>query len=377
MKKIILSLLLVFPLVACSSSGIAVNNLKAETQGHFTEAQIKYLTNDDPSNTSPYNGNMSVSKPEPVTITWESSRDDISYCVDFYQDCGEEGSLGYKIVSYLTDEASFDFYNPIFNQEYYVRVTGYKDGTSKKFEPSNVASFKESPTVRGPRNLYVEGVENFRDLGGWGYIKQGMIYRSGRFNEDKEETVKASITDNGLYEIKNHLKIKTEIDLRRTSTNEVGGLTDKSVLGDNVNYYQLPMYYGGNNILTYQGTVSGDTMEYNNPEKIKEFFKILADENNYPIDFHCSIGKDRTGCLAYLVEGLLGFDKEIMYRDYMFTNFADAGMCKLTDITDRYGKTIDEYGSGNTLQEKTYNYLNEVVGVSKEDLDSVIKILKL
>ena len=37
---------------------------------------------------------------------------------------------------------------------------------------------------------------------------------------------------------------------------------------------------------------------------------------------------------------------------------------------------IDEYTSGNTLQEKVYNYLNEVIGVSKENLDSVINNLK-
>ena len=376
MKKTLLPLLLVIPLVACSTPMAAVSNLKVDSQGHFTEAQINYLTNDDPSNTSPYNGNMSVSKPEPVTITWESTRDDISYCVDFYKDIGEEGSPSNIIVSYLTDKTSFDFYNPIFNQDYCVRVTGYKEGTSEKFKPSNVILFEESPTVKGPRNLYVEGVENFRDIGGWGYMKQGMIYRSGRFNEDKEETVKVSITNDGLYEVNNHLKIKTEIDLRRTSTNEVGGLTNKSVLGDNVNYYQLPMAYGGNNILTFKGKLSGDDFEYDNPSKIKSFFEILANSNNYPINFHCSIGKDRTGCMAYLIEGLLGFDQESMYRDYMFTNFAEAGMCKLTDVTDRYGKTINDYENGSSLQEKTYHYLNEVVGVSKDNLDSIINILK-
>ena len=207
-------------------------------------------------------------------------------------------------------------------------------------------------------------------------MKQGMIYRSGRFNEDKEEAIKVTISSDGLSEINNHLKIKTEIDLRRTSTNEVGGLNNKSVLGEQVNYHQLPMVYGGENILTFKGTVRGDEYEYDNPAMIKRFFEILADSNNYPINYHCSIGKDRTGCLSYLIEGLMGFDQETMYRDYMFTNFANAGMCKLTDITDRYGKTIDEYEHGSSLQEKVYNYLNEVVGVSTANLDSIINILK-
>ena len=80
--------------------------------------------------------------------------------------------------------------------------------------------------------------------------------------------------------------------------------------------------------------------------------------------------------MAYLVEGLLGFNQETMYRDYMFTNFANAGMCKLTDITDRYGATLDKYENGSTLQEKIYNYLNQEIGVSTEYLDKVIDILK-
>ena len=206
-------------------------------------------------------------------------------------------------------------------------------------------------------------------------MKQGMIYRSGRFNEDKANPVKVTVTSDGLYELKHHLRIKTEIDLRRSSTNEIGSLTS-SPLGEDVNYYNLPMYYGGNNILTFKGTASKDDYQYNNPAKIKEFFDILAVRDNYPIDFHCSIGKDRTGCMAYLIEGLLGFDQEIMYRDYMFTNYSQAGMCKLKDdIKDRYGKTLDSY-EGETLQEKVYNYLNNVIGVSKENLDTIIDILK-
>ena len=370
MKKALLPLLLVVPLVACSPQGQLVNVIKAEAtvSGHFSKEQIVYLTNEDSSNTSPYNGNMSVSKPVPVTISWDGSEG--LYDVSFFED----EDLTKNIVSYSVEGQSFDFYNPIFNKDYYVKVTYVCDDSDA--HNAETTSFKESPTVKGPRNLHIDGVENFRDIGGWGYIKQGMIYRSGRFNEDKEETVKASISKDGLYEVNNHLKIKTEIDLRRTSNNEVGGLTNKSVLGDNVKYYQLPMAYGGNNILTFNSKLSGDTYQYDNPAMIKNFFEILADENNYPINFHCSIGKDRTGCMAYLIEGLLGFDQETMYRDYMFTNFANAGMCKLTDITDRYGDTLDKYTNGETLQEKVYNYLNEVIGVSKNNLDKIINILK-
>ena len=133
------------------------------------------------------------------------------------------------------------------------------------------------------------------------------------------------------------------------------------------------MYYGGENVLTHVGEHSG--VSYDNPAQIKLFFETLADENNYPIDFHCAIGKDRTGCMAYLVEALCGMNEEDLYRDYLFSNFAKiSGICEVSDIDDRYGATIKNY-EGATLQEKTYNYLNQEIGVSVQNLDSIKNIL--
>ena len=392
MKKSFTLVILLVSLVACSNNSTSGNyssnidssiedssssvfvpsitNLKAEAQGHFTEPQTNYLNSENYADTTPYNGNLSVSKPLPVHISWEC---DVPgpYKVEI-----SPVSFSSKLV-YETNETSFDFYNPFLNTDYEVVVS--KDNVTAR------ATFNETINVSGPRSLFVEGVENVRDIGGYGkfvnneykpYMKQGMLYRSGRFNEDKADPVNVTISENGIKEMVNNLKIKTEIDLRRTSNNEVGSLTDKSVLGDEVNYIQIPMAFGGKNILTFQGTLSGDTYQYDNPKAIKQFFEILADENNYPIDFHCSIGKDRTGCMAYLIEGLLGFDKEDVYRDYMFTNYADAGMCKMSDITDRYGETIDSYDNGTTFNEKVYNYLLNEIGVSAQNLEKIINLLK-
>ena len=74
MKKALLPLLSIVVLVSCyAPASSPVTNLKAVAQGHFAEAQLNYLSNNDPSNTSPYNGNMSVSKPLPITISWEDN----------------------------------------------------------------------------------------------------------------------------------------------------------------------------------------------------------------------------------------------------------------------------------------------------------------
>ena len=65
---------------------------------------------------------------------------------------------------------------------------------------------------KGPRNCYVSGVTNVRDIGGYSsslgknaYIRQGLYYRGANLN---------SITDKGKAQMKEDLGVKTEIDLR-------------------------------------------------------------------------------------------------------------------------------------------------------------------
>ena len=58
---------------------------------------------------------------------------------------------------------------------------------------------------------------------------------------------------------------------------------------------------------------------------IKQAMELLADENNYPIYFHCSAGADRTGTFAYLVNGLLGVPYEDLVKDFEITSFSTYG----------------------------------------------------
>ncbi|MBO4263006.1 MAG: tyrosine-protein phosphatase [Clostridia bacterium] len=62
---------------------------------------------------------------------------------------------------------------------------------------SSTACFTTS--ADGPRNVCVDGITNFRDLGGYKteqgkHIKQGLIYRCARRNESNNETPTLCIT---------------------------------------------------------------------------------------------------------------------------------------------------------------------------------------
>ena len=365
-KKYFLFIVAAMLLTGCNNKTPSNVNFTLADLGNnvefHTELQLRYIDSADYTTTNGIaSGSSEKSAPEPVKLSWTAKPVNGKKTKDYKVEVFETNNEENKWV-YTCNEPNLDVYNLKINTEYsYVVTAVYSD---KSFT-SEKSSFKT--TSKAPRNLFIENVMNFRDLGGNG-IKQGFIYRSGRFNEDDGTSL---LTEETQKQIKEQFGFKTEIDLRRGDEN--GGIT-ASPLGVDVSYQHLPMYYGGQNILIHTGTHSG--VEYDNPARIKEFFDLLANENNYPMDFHCAIGKDRTGCMAYLIKALCGVSEEHLYRDYLFSNFAKiSGMCQISDIDDRYGKTIKDYTVGTTLQEKTYNYLKNVIGVSEANLQSIQDIL--
>ena len=104
-------------------------------------------------------------------------------------------------------------------------------------------------------------------------------------------------------------------------------------------------------------------------------FELLSNPENYPVIFHCNIGTDRTGMIAYLLNALLGVSEEDLIRDYLFSNFADIGGLRNMNNLKKsvYYKSVHS-AQGNSLSEKTYNCLLEF-GVQRAQLDAIIDIL--
>lgn len=51
-----------------------------------------------------------------------------------------------------------------------------------------------------------------------------------------------------------------------------------------------------------------------------ELFRLLADDANRPLVFHCSAGKDRAGIAAALLLEVLGVPRETILADYSLSN---------------------------------------------------------
>ena len=362
MKKTSLYILMAFVplLISCSKNvELVIKSSKLETEISFhTEGQNSYFDDTDYNHINNYTGTGVVdeSKSKTIEINWEvetNYKKEVVYTFTYSDNQNLIGS-----ISRTTKDTKIELSNLKIDTTYYYQIS---TTIGKKVFNSDISSFKTSG--EGLRNMNVSTLSNFRDLGGLpltngGRIKQGLIYRSAELN--KSYTTNSIISADDINILKNDLKIKTEIDLRKVeeSTNgiESGGIT-VSPLGEGVNYYSCPMVFGGTNVLTNE----------ENLESIRAFFNILGNRNNYPVVFHCAQGKDRTGCLAYIIEAMLGADQDMMMRDYLFTNFSDvSGVCKENDImgSTRVGGTIKNY-TGTDLADKAYNYLIEELGINK------------
>ena len=351
-------------LLADPSSPFEVTTNLEQVKEIHTAQQKAYLAYDGeylsiPEGNYP-DGQQHISDPEAVNLAWNFtgtktvSRYDVKV--------GKEADLSDGYVIKGTTATSLDVYNSYLGDNYFQIIANYSDGTK---EESAIQMYKVDEVY--PRNLKIDGMTNCRDMGGGrtledgGKIKQGLIYRTSSTNGwgNGRAKVPDTITNDGKEELLNRLGVKTEINVNNGGNNNYIGVQ---------NFVTANMWYD-----------SGKHHLYRNSEPIKEVFHALADENNYPVFYHCRIGTDRTGLCAILISGLLGVSENEIYQDYLFSNFGNIQEKRY--IGEKAGRdNILNYVNdlkafpGEKFQNKVYNYLLSI-GVPASELNSVINIL--
>ncbi len=339
-------------LLSCSSP---TNNLSRKVHIH-TEVQDNFLY-DDFSNITKYaDGRQELSQPEPIELTWTLDKDETAnynVLISEFEDFS-------NCFTIRTLDSTASIYNLKIGTKYYWKVTSDLQDIEVETAPETFEVVDDCP-----RNLKVDGITNVRDVGGWKIdgnhrVKQGLLFRGGRLNTSFSNQISKEVTEEGKRVLLEDLKIKSEMDLRTIDDNEIGSITS-SVLGDAVQYLSCPMYWQNNILLV-------------NQEMVRHIFSdILAHEDNYPLYFHCNIGTDRTGMIAYLLNGLLGVAEDDLYYDYLFSNFGlIGGIRTLNNIKYNYVETINKT-EGDKLSNKIYNHLISI-GVSKTDIDNIKNI---
>ena len=281
--------------------------------------------------------------PVPVELNWSDSEDgEKTYTVTL----SKSRDLSDPIVL-STTECSISIYNLEIGRSYYWQVS---DG-------ENVSQLFTFTTAITPRFFSVGGVSNFRDMGGYytvdgKRVKQGMAFRSGYTHECTAEAMDFMV---------NTLGIKTELDLRGSGEPTFdSSAVKRRVIG--------MMWYGG-------------VLAKENYETTRQTISAFAYPENYPILFHCHVGRDRTGTTSILILGLLGVDEETILKEHYSSYLSSLGNCdpaeyliQLTYVRELLDGLKQYAPADATLQEQIEGYLLEI-GVTKEEIASIRAIL--
>lgn len=294
----------------------------------------------------------------PVRIKWNCSFKSVAK-FEFHLSINKNYK-GETIIILNKNARHYDLYNLYKATKYFIKIIAYNENGKTIGEDST--SFLT--TDLGPRIMNVDGIHNGRDLGGYltpyGRTKQGFLYRGGTLTAF--DGYISNITHKGKRQMKEELKIKSELDLR--SFEEVG-ISKTSI--PNAHFYYL----------TIDGYESAFSPSYK--EAYRKVFSFLANSKNYPIYMHCTGGADRTGTIAFLFNSFLGVSEIELIQDYELTSFSIFGI-RNSKGDDVLGKHFQEFyrilknNPGDTLQEKSEYYLQSI-GVSKLELKRIKKIM--
>ena len=274
---------------------------------------------------------------------------------------------GKVVFTEKTHKTSLEIDNLEIACDYKWRVKGVAaDGAQLRAE----GTFRTEDIA--PRLIHLSRVHNMRDFGGrvglgGRRVRQGIVYRSAGLNSNAHKSKskggmvpgKETLTDKSRAYAKGVLGIRTDLDLR--SDRECFGMTG-SPLGPEVKWIKISSSaYSG------MGKDSGK-------EAFAKVFRVFLDEKNYPIDFHCIAGADRTGSLAFILGALLGVDEDELWRDWEVTAFQkekiDFGH------RTRFSKLVKVFDAfpGASIHEKVAAYVKSL-GFTDADIEKFRAIM--
>ena len=223
-----------------------------------------------------------------------------------------------------------------------------------------------------PRWIAVEGrVGNMRDLGGWRTtdgrrVRQGMIYRGQALNDNSvngERRGRNRLMVEDVDYLKGTLGVKTELDLR--SPREIADLA-ASPLGDGVTYIPRSSTHCGGIFADWGKSVMAAN------------FRVFCDARNYPVYFHCIAGADRTGALAYVLNGVLGVsrhDLEVEWESTFYPRLPEMKNRNGWNVKRNFDEGFAKYGAdGGTWQRRIELYLLDC-GVTEAEIAAFKSIM--
>jgi Tyrosine phosphatase family len=208
------------------------------------------------------------------------------------------------------------------------------------------------------------GGRNFRDLGGHpvaaGHrVQRGRIYRSAHLAQIPDESPHplAAIRLRTLVTLQSQLEVR-HLGPPRAEFLESGVRWEHIPIGDT--WFRDDGFYKTETPPGHEHLVI--VTEFRNGWQ--SFFKLLAEREVYPLVFHCSAGRDRTGVGAVMLLELLGVSRELIVADFLESNAAFPKMPLSERQLEPLFSLIDESGG-------IERFLLDALGLDLTDLEVI------
>lgn len=202
---------------------------------------------------------------------------------------------------------------------------------------------------------------NFRDLGGHRtrqgrIVRREMVYRSAHLAEVPEQSPLRSV---GL---------RTVVTLQSRFEVAELGAPDNSIL-QSVRWEHIPLgdrWFQDPNFAELTDAPGREhlALVVHFREVWRAFFRLLAERNVYPLLFHCSAGRDRTGVGAAMLLELLGVERERIVADFLASNLVFTRALLSAAQLDPLFAAIDERGGIDC-------FMGEVIGLERCQLAAI------
>lgn len=208
--------------------------------------------------------------------------------------------------------------------------------------PQSKSEFQDAIDQQS-RVLPIDGVINFRDLGGYQtqdgeMLKYGFVYRSAQLS---------GLTPEGIEQMAS-LGVKSVMDLRfEDEIIRFPSVKKAFPNAEFVCWHDLQPTLEKNQNPAKPSVGKGswrDSLDSHDPDQVREAMRINYPQKLYshryiykdmlmrlisheaPLLFHCAAGKDRTGVAAALILGLMDVGDDIIIEDYLVTAETTKGL---------------------------------------------------
>jgi protein-tyrosine phosphatase len=207
------------------------------------------------------------------------------------------------------------------------------------------------------------GGRNFRDLGGHPTsqskrVRGNMVFRSAHLAEVPEES---PIRSAGL---------RTVVTLQSRTEISILGPPHADVLRE-VRWEHIPIgdrWFREREPISLIPGREHHAIIHDFREDWRTFFNILAERDVYPLLFHCSAGRDRTGVGAAMLLELLGVSRERIVADFLESNVVFPKMPLAATQLEPVFELIDESGGIEAFMTAGIGLDRAVLEAIREDL---------